>query len=161
MSETVHGTAVLMGASGILIRGPSGSGKSRLAAAIVERGGRLVGDDRVHLSARAGRLVAVPHGALAGLIELRGRGLLRLPYEPACVVSLVADIEPEETLARLPEPGALVTAILGVALPRQPVPGRPGQAIRLLRVALGATFGACDRTANGQDGGPSGIQTVR
>ena len=50
---TVHASAVLIGARAVLIRGPSGSGKSRLAWELIEaaRGGavvftRLVGEDR-------------------------------------------------------------------------------------------------------------------
>ncbi|MGQ7791031.1 HPr kinase/phosphorylase [Faunimonas sp. B44] len=161
MTETIHGTAVIVGASGVLIRGPSGAGKSRLALALMEKGARLVGDDRVHVSARAGRLVAVPHGALAGLVELRGRGLLRVTHERACVVALIADIEEADALARLPAPEALRTELLGVAVARQPVPPEPGHAIRLIRAALGMPIGACDRFGIGQDGRPLEAMTVR
>ena len=58
MSETVHATAVLVGADGVLIRGESGAGKSALALALIERGARLIADDRLMLSACHGRLVA-------------------------------------------------------------------------------------------------------
>jgi HPr kinase/phosphorylase len=84
-SATVHASAVLVGARAVLIRGPSGSGKSRLALELIERRAPaslpshgLVGDDRVHLEAAGGRLLVRPAEALAGLIEVRGVGLLRL-----------------------------------------------------------------------------------
>ncbi len=85
-STTVHASAVLVGARAVLIRGPSGSGKSRLALELIEAGRagalrlvRLVSDDRVHLQAAGGRLLARPAETLAGLIEVRGAGHLRLP----------------------------------------------------------------------------------
>ncbi len=76
--STVHGTALAIGEVGLLIEGDSGSGKSSLAAALLRdaarRGcfGRLVGDDRVAIIPAAGRLIARPHPAIAGLLEVRG-----------------------------------------------------------------------------------------
>jgi len=80
-----------MGGLGILIRGPSGAGKSLLAARLIEGGGILVADDRVCLSARSGRLVAVALAATAGLLEVRGRGLVRMPHERCAVVRLAVE----------------------------------------------------------------------
>src|ERR1051326_480468 len=98
-SPTLHASAVLVGARAVLIRGPSGSGKSRLALELIQaaRGGtlrfaRLVGDDRVHVEAAHGRLLVRPAAALAGMIELRGTGILQLAYEPSAVVGLVVDL---------------------------------------------------------------------
>jgi HPr serine kinase-like protein len=98
-STTIHASAVLVGARAVLIRGPSGSGKSRLALELIQaarsgalRFARLVGDDRVHVEAAHGRLLVRPAAALAGLIELRGVGMLQLPYEPGAVVGLVVDL---------------------------------------------------------------------
>jgi HPr kinase/phosphorylase len=97
--STAHATAVLAGPRAVLIRGPSGSGKSRLAAALLEAGrdgrlpfARLIGDDRVLLSAAAGRLLARPAPGLEGLIEVRGAGLLRVAHEPVGVIGLVVDL---------------------------------------------------------------------
>ena len=81
MTPTVHASAVLVGARAVLIRGPSGSGKSRLVLDLIDaarRGSldfaRLVGDDRVHLETAGGRLLVRPAPALAGIIEVRGAG---------------------------------------------------------------------------------------
>lgn len=123
MTATVHASAVLVGARAVLIRGPSGSGKSRLALALVEaaRAGslpfaRLVADDRVHLSPAAGRLLVRPAPALAGLIELRGVGIVRMAYEPCAVIGIVADLG--ASAARLPAAEQRQTVIEGIPLPR-------------------------------------------
>ena len=138
MSDWLHATAVLVDAEGVLIRGPSGSGKSALAWMLIERGGRLIADDRLHLSARAGRLIATAPAATSGLLELRGRGPIPVPHERSAVIRLVADLVPADALPRLPEPGDLVATVLGVNLPRQPLPGPGGHALALLDAALAA-----------------------
>src|SRR5262249_47477724 len=95
---TIHASAVLVGVRAVLIRGPAGSGKSRLALALVQAGGhtlpftRLVGDDRVRVGATHGRLLVRPAEALAGLIEVRGLGIRRVPHEPLAVAGLVVDL---------------------------------------------------------------------
>jgi serine kinase of HPr protein (carbohydrate metabolism regulator) len=120
---TIHATALLFGHRGILIRGPSGSGKSRLALSVLQSGtgfARLVGDDRVHLEAAHGRLLMRPPHVLAGLIEVRGLGIVRLPYEPVAVARLVVDLAATDAV-RLPDPSATVADIEGVRLARLPV----------------------------------------
>jgi serine kinase of HPr protein (carbohydrate metabolism regulator) len=122
-SPTIHASAVLVGARAVLIRGPSGSGKSRLALALLQAGGsmlpftRLVGDDRVHAEAAHGRLLVRPAEALGGLIELRGLGIRRMPYEPVAVVGLVVDLAAADS-ERLPADESAVTEVSGIALPR-------------------------------------------
>ena len=136
MSESVHGSAVLVGAHGVLVRGASGSGKSALAHALIVRGGRLIADDRVCLSACHGRLVASVPASIAGLIELRGRGLLAVAHERAGVIRLVVDIVSAEELERMPEANHLSVAICDITIPRQPVPHATEQAVRLVDAAL-------------------------
>ena len=136
MSETVHATAVIVGAEGVLIRGASGSGKSALALLLIERGARLIADDRLTLSSVHGRILASASSAIAGKIELRGRGIISVPHEQSGVIRLVADIVEEEGLERMPEPHHLTTTLLGIALPRQPVPRATEPAARLVEAAL-------------------------
>lgn len=140
----MHATAVLLGAQGILIRGASGAGKSALAFCLIERGARLIADDRVHLSACHGRIVAAAPGATAGMIELRGRGLVSVPHERSALIRLVVDIVADEGLERLPERAQLEDAILGVTLPRQPVPAEAERALVLVSAALRALSPASD-----------------
>jgi serine kinase of HPr protein (carbohydrate metabolism regulator) len=123
-SPTIHASAVLAGARAVLIRGPAGSGKSRLAHALLEAAGtgalafgRLVGDDRVHVEAAHGRLLVRPAPALAGLIEIRGLGLLRLPFEPVAVVGLIVDLADPDA-GRLPLAVAQAAIVEGISLPR-------------------------------------------
>ncbi|MGE0564339.1 MAG: HPr kinase/phosphorylase [Pseudolabrys sp.] len=145
---TIHASAVLTGATALLIRGPSGSGKSRLALALIEaaRSGalvfaRLVADDRAALEAVSGRLLVRPAPALEGLIEVRGLGIRRVPFEPVAAVGGVVDLAADDA-ARLPEPAANMTEILGVPLPR--IAAAQGlDALAIVTAAL--------RTASGPD----------
>jgi HPr kinase/phosphorylase len=136
LAATVHASTVLVGARAVLIRGPSGSGKSRLALDLIEAGrmgalvfARLVADDRVNLEAVGGRLLARPAAALAGLIEVRGAGLLKIAHESCAVVGLVVDLAAADA-ERLPEGAQRETQIDGIDLPRLAVasgmPALPG-----------------------------------
>jgi serine kinase of HPr protein (carbohydrate metabolism regulator) len=132
---TVHASAVLLGETGILIRGASGSGKSALVmellAAEPERA-RLVADDRVVLAAVNGRLLADVPAAIAGLVEVRGVGLVRRPHVAPVVIRLVVDLAPGEASPRLPEAADAETSVEGIVLPRLVLPvGRAGGALRV------------------------------
>jgi serine kinase of HPr protein (carbohydrate metabolism regulator) len=124
---SVHASAVKVGARAVLIRGPSGSGKSRLAFDLIlsGRSGQLppailVGDDRVYLDTAGGELLVRPAPPLAGLIEIRGLGIRRCDFAEQAVVGLVIDLAAADA-ARLPPPEALETNILGILLPRIPI----------------------------------------
>ena len=117
---TIHASAVLVGAKAVLIRGPSGSGKSRLAWDLLQSAlpfSRLVIDDRAIVDAHAGRLLVRPAPALAGIIEIYGLGIRRLPFEPMAEVGLVVDLAAEDA-DRIPATTAETTTIAGVILPR-------------------------------------------
>jgi HPr kinase/phosphorylase len=124
VSATVHASAVLAGPRAVLIRGPAGAGKSRLAMALIQAAdcglvtfARLVGDDRMELAACHGRLLARPAPALAGLIEVRGLGIRRLDHEPVAVVGLVVDLAVPEA-ERLPGTAEEEVQVSGIKLPR-------------------------------------------
>jgi serine kinase of HPr protein (carbohydrate metabolism regulator) len=126
-AATIHASCVRVGAQGVLIRGPSGSGKSHLAFALILAGrsglvppAELVADDRVVLTRRGKRLFAAAPHNLAGLIEIRGAGLRRLPHLAEAAVDLVVDLGAPDA-ARLPAPEALRTPIEGVEIERLPV----------------------------------------
>jgi serine kinase of HPr protein (carbohydrate metabolism regulator) len=135
--EMIHASAMILGESGVLLRGPSGSGKSSLVLDLIDyaetRGAfaRLVGDDRLELVARNGRLIARPHPAIAGAIEARGLGVIDAPFEPAGVIHLAVDLfDASSPLPRYPAEGSLRTRICGVELPRLPVEGCDPSAAR-------------------------------
>jgi serine kinase of HPr protein (carbohydrate metabolism regulator) len=140
----IHASAVLLGERGVLIRGPSASGKSSLAYALIEAdrdGSRLVADDRVDLAAAHGRLVARVPQAIAGKLELRGVGIVSLRFVSPARIHLVVDLMPPAECPRLPEAGDATAVLLGLALPHLALPvGAIGHAMRV-RAALAAIFG--------------------
>ena len=146
-TATVHASAVRVGDRAVLIRGPSGSGKSRLAFDLIlaGRSGQippaiLVGDDRVHLDTSGGNLVVRPAVELAGLIEIRGLGIRRIDHAGEAVVGLVVDLAAADA-ERLPAAEALTTIVDGVEIPRIPVNLR-GSPMPLIAAALTTTAGS-------------------
>jgi HPr kinase/phosphorylase len=127
----VHASSVVIGEAGVLIRGPSGSGKSRLSRELLgaaERSGsfaRLVSDDRTEVEVSNGRLIARSVSPIEGRIEVRGVGILERSFEPAAVIRLVVDCfcAPE---ARLPQESESHTELANVRLPRLSYAGEPG-----------------------------------
>ena len=122
-APSIHASAVLVGPRAVLIRGPSGSGKSRLALALLQAAedgrlvfARLVSDDRTRLEVAHQRLLVKPVPELAGLIEVRGLGIRRVPYEPVAAVFLVIDLSADAP--RLPEPSSQIVTVEGISLPR-------------------------------------------
>ncbi|MEN7536953.1 HPr kinase/phosphorylase [Aurantiacibacter flavus] len=98
----------------LLIEGPPGAGKSSLALALIEEGARLIGDDGVTLAAEGNQLIASPPPHIAGLIEVRGVGLVSLPTTSAPVALAIAL---DEAAPRLPdEPHT--ARWCGIAVPR-------------------------------------------
>jgi serine kinase of HPr protein (carbohydrate metabolism regulator) len=145
---TLHAAAVLIGPKAVLIRGASGSGKSLLAWQLLHSAPpqgalgfiRLVGDDRVHVEARSGRLLVRAVPALAGLLEVRGLGIRRRDYEPLAVVGLIVDLGAADG-ERLPQPDANQAKIEGITLPRLAV--APGaNALQMTHAFLGTAAGA-------------------
>ena len=110
----LHASAVSFAGHGLLILGPSGSGKSGLALMMMALGADLVADDRTEVFLVSDRLLARCPSNLAGIIEARGIGILRAPTVPETEVTLVVDLGGLET-ERLP-PRRSVT-ILGKLCP--------------------------------------------
>ncbi|MFK4511006.1 HPr kinase/phosphorylase [Bradyrhizobium daqingense] len=124
---SVHASAVRVGQRAVLIRGPSGSGKSRLAFDLIMAGRSgvietavLIGDDRVHLATLGEEIEVRPAPTLAGLIEIRGLGIRRCDFVEHATVGLVVDLDARDA-ERLPLAESLKTSILGVELPRIPI----------------------------------------
>ncbi len=117
--EQIHATCVDIGGAGVLLRGPSGSGKSDLALRLIDSGARLVADDRTELTLQGGsdeqRVVASAPKEIAGKIEARGLGILAMDALSETPVALVVDMVDAGEVERVPEPASF--EILGLAIP--------------------------------------------
>ncbi len=118
--QAVHATCVIVSGRGVLLRGPSGSGKSDLALRLLDKGARLVADDQTLLSIEDGALVARAPGSLRGLLEVRGVGLIRVATLAFTPVHMVFDLVSADAVPRLPNPEA-TTRLLDRDLPCWPL----------------------------------------
>ena len=118
-----HATAIVIGATGILITGPSGAGKTTLALALVEAARRahlfaaFVADDQALLSNAHGRLLAAAPEAIAGLVEIRGSGIAPVSNITAAVMDFALLLVAPEQGERIPEPGEVFEALPGLSVP--------------------------------------------
>ncbi len=110
----LHGSCVALSGRGVLITGPSGSGKSGLALQLMALGCGLVSDDRTVVEVRDGGLLATTPAAIRGRIEARGVGLLAAEPTGAARLVLIVDLAQEEA-ERLPPWHS--REVMGVALP--------------------------------------------
>jgi RNase adaptor protein for sRNA GlmZ degradation len=159
--ELLHATAVHLdtpdGPVGVLLRGPSGSGKSDLALRLIDDGARLVADDQARLSREGGAaeargrsegyVVARAPAALEGTLEVRGVGLAGVPTVPETRIALVVDLladpaagPPPERLPpeRLPPerlPAEHAVVLLGVPVPAISLDARGPSAAAKVRLA--------------------------
>lgn len=125
----MQASAVVIGGRALLIEGPPGSGKSSLALALIDRGAGLIGDDAVRLTRGGGEIIASPPPHIAGLIEVRGIGIVTLPLADPAPVALILTLG-SAAGERLPEVAAR-RDILGLAIPVLPfTPGTLAPAIR-------------------------------
>lgn len=124
----IHATALVLNGTGILLRGPSGAGKSLLALELLDMAkihgatAMLIADDRLEITVQKGKIIGYAPAEIGGLIELRGRGIVRRPHQESAQIHLVVDLV--DDMIRMVEEDELVTDIAGVELPRCPVPFR-------------------------------------
>lgn len=130
----VHATAVQFAGKGVLLLGPSAVGKSDLALRLIDAGAILIADDQVKLEVRNQRLVAGPHERLKGLINLRGIGILRLPYQEG-PLDLAVDLVSSDAVAD-PLPPPANVSWLGVDLPKIGLDPKAASAVARIRTVL-------------------------
>ncbi len=141
MSLVHPATCVAVHCRAVLIEGPSGSGKSALALALIDRGAVLIGDDAVTLERAGSALLASPPPRIAGLLEVRNLGLLTFPVGQVVPVALVLRLDPEAP--RFVDAAEAVD-VAGASLPMLRLwPGDPLNAIKaelaLARYGLGTS----------------------
>jgi serine kinase of HPr protein (carbohydrate metabolism regulator) len=134
----IHATTVEIGGVGVLLRGPSGSGKSDLALRLLDAGARLVADDRTFLRREGGRVVASAPATIAGRLEVRGIGIMTVPAVDAAVVGLVVDLV-AGPVERLPE--LCSVRLLEVDFPLVRLAPFEASAVAKLRLAARALAG--------------------
>ena len=125
-TANIHAGCVALGNKGILILGESGTGKSDLMLRLMDEGAKLVADDRTELYVARGRLCARAPESIAGLIEVRGLGIIAQHFVTRAGVALAVRLGKPE---RLPEPQFF-----------QPPPGiSPAKAVPLIVLDGGHT----------------------
>ena len=139
IAKQVHATCVSLYGAGLIIRGPSGAGKSDLALRLIDRGARLVADDRVDLLVSDNSVIARAPETLAGLLEIRGLGILRVPVLEATVVRVVVDLVNQENVPRLPN--HRMTGLIGIDVPTVTLDPFEASAVTKVRLALELTLG--------------------
>lgn len=148
-ADTVHASAVQIAGKGVLILGPSGLGKSALALDLIDQAmlrgvpAQLVGDDRIVLEHKDGRIVARPAPQLAGLVEVRGSGIHRINHVGEAELDLAVRLMTESEAEQMPPEDAVEVAP-GFYLPQLKVPqGQP--ALRAVLARLGLYAGVQNR----------------
>ncbi|MDI9408342.1 MAG: HPr kinase/phosphatase C-terminal domain-containing protein [Candidatus Pacebacteria bacterium] len=132
---SLHASCVALDGLAVLLRGSSGSGKSDLALRLVEAGGILVADDQTKLTVTEdGQILTSPPPILAGLLEVRGLGLMRLPYRSAVPLLTVFDLVPMARIERYPEPQFI--DLLGVKLPLWQIDPFTASAVAKIKVSV-------------------------
>lgn len=111
--ELLHATAVAINGAGVLITGPSGSGKSDLALRLIDRGAVLISDDGVLLDTAEPLLLLRTAPNIAGMIEMRGIGIVKMPFTDS--VPLVLAVRLDEHSERMP-PKSQTMDIAGAAI---------------------------------------------
>jgi HPr kinase/phosphorylase len=151
LPETVilHAACLDIEGRGVLIQGRPGAGKSDLALRLIDQPGlgvqgkapqlaRLVADDQVVIRRLRGRLVASPPEKLQGLIEIRGLGIVQIPFCPETILHLIVVLGHPEQMPRMPEPADLFGKFVEARLPRIVLDPRAASAPARVRAALDA-----------------------
>ncbi len=135
----VHATAVAIDGRAVLLRGPSGGGKSDLALRLIDAGARLVSDDYSQLRRENDAIVVRAPEPISGLLEVRGVGILPVAAVAEAPLALIADLVAPQHVERLPEPRS--ETIFGLSVPVVEIAPFEASAPAKLRIALAALTG--------------------
>jgi HPr kinase/phosphorylase len=135
----IHATAVSIKGNGIVLCGDSGAGKSDLGLRMIDRGARLVADDRCDLNMVDDQLIASCPQTIFGLMEVRGIGILRFECEGAAPVRLIVELCDASDIERLPE--QRMNKKYGIEIPTIRIAPFEASAATKIIVALGHVLG--------------------
>ncbi len=99
----LHATSVAIGGRAVLIEGPSASGKSDLALRLIDRGAILIADDQTEVRPADDGLYAYTPATIAGMLEVRGMGIVHLPNVSGLPLALAVRIGAPERMPELDE----------------------------------------------------------
>jgi HPr kinase/phosphorylase len=133
VSDILHATAISINGHGIILCGPSGSGKSDLALRLIDRGACLISDDQVIVDIKDGVPVLCQAPNIAGLIEVRGVGVITLPVVDIIPLRLVLALDAE--VERLPGSWAM-KRVSGYLIPLLPIAAYTPSAAIKVEIAL-------------------------
>ena len=122
--KLIHGTAIACGGWAALIRGPSGAGKSDLAlrcitlapSPLIPHPAVLVADDQVLASIAGSAIELQAPASIRGKIEVRGVGIVEIPYAERANLTLLVDLVEASKVERLPEEST--ERLYGIAIRR-------------------------------------------
>lgn len=141
------GNCLVIGTSGVLVRGRSGAGKTTLSNMLIELAkakgnlGSLVSDDYTTLINQGDRLVGRAAPNIIGQIEVRGFGVVETPYMGPTCIDLVVDLVEDDAIDRLPEKPLGKVDISGIYIAYLKCPeNKPDLSVRLIRYALRSLF---------------------
>ena len=129
-----HASSVEIDGKAVLLRGPSGSGKSDLALRLIDGGARLIADDYTEIHTNSGRAVLRSPAAIQGKLEVRGLGLMTLPFTSDVPLDMVFDLVPYTEIERMPE--ASMAAFDGIEVPCRLLDPFMASAASVVRLAL-------------------------
>ena len=149
---TMHASCVALGDSGVLILGGPGSGKSDLVLALIDQPGlgtgseliraSLVADDQTQIERKGDALFASSPQAIAGLLEIRGQGIVKVDRVAEVRLALVVSLKPWAEIERMPEENDRFSVIAGVKL--RAIAVDPSWATAPARIRAALTAGIFD-----------------
>lgn len=137
---TIHATTVSLDGRGVILRGPSGSGKSDLAARLINEGANLVADDQTVLFIEGTRLMAQPPAEIAGKMEVRGIGIVTMGPPAIGPVFLLIDLVDAVDVPRMADFSPV--DLIGQQVPRIKLAPFEMSATAKVRLALRALLGS-------------------
>jgi len=153
ITELRHGTFVRVGELGVLILGPPGAGKSALALALMDQPGRgtgpadltttLIADDQIclWLDPATAQVMGRAPATLAGLLEIRGVGIVAVDYVRAFPLGLVVELKKAGEIERLPDFPNACARVLGQAIPLVKIATGDMAAAAKVRTSAGIILG--------------------